>query len=98
VIMRRYSNNKEVNKMRGRNKHPTREAEPPIIPGVVENRELVDGKAPGILSSVSTASSDLGSILVDLEKSDAFEQRLSIINSEIERQLKTSKTQEEVWS
>ncbi len=45
-----------------------------------------------VLTKLRIVNGDLGSMVVELEKSDAFQQRLSIINSEVERQLQTGET------
>jgi len=44
------------------------------------------------LTELRIVNSDFTSMVVELEKSDAFQQRLSIINSEVERQLQTGET------
>jgi len=49
--------------------------------------EQVGGVAGGVLRGLGNLIPGLGGIVEGLEKSDAFQQRLSIINKEIERQL-----------
>lgn len=44
------------------------------------------------LAELRIVNGDFGSVVTDLERSDAFQQRLSVINSEIERQLQTGET------
>lgn len=44
------------------------------------------------LTGPRIVNGDFGSMVIDLEESDAFQQRMSIINSEIERQLQTGET------
>ena len=50
--------------------------------------ELSDGNVPGAPTRLSRANSDSSNIIVGLEKTDAFQQRLSTFNSAIKRQLK----------
>jgi len=50
--------------------------------------EEVGGVAGGVLRGLGKLIPGLGGIVEGLEKSDAFQQRLSIINKEVERQLR----------
>ena len=78
--------------MWSKSQHKTRRLEQAGIREATKQEKLSDGKAIDTLTRLSSVDSDLGNVIVGLEKSDAFQQRLSTINSEIERQLNTEKT------
>jgi HSP20 family protein len=52
--------------------------------------EEAGGAAGGVLRGLGKLIPGLGDVVKGLEKSDAFQQRLSVINKEVERQLKES--------
>ena len=56
--------------------------------------EQVGGVAGGVLRGLGKLIPGLGDVVEGLEKSDAFQQRLSIINKEIERQLREAPLKE----
>jgi len=53
-----------------------------------EEKEESGGVAGGVLRGLGKLIPGLGDVTKGLEKSDAFQQRLSVINKEVERQLK----------
>lgn len=53
-----------------------------------EEEEASSGVAGGVLRGLGKLIPGLGDVTKGLEKSDAFQQRLSVINKEVERQLK----------
>ena len=55
----------------------------------VKRDKASESEAAKVLPELSKASSRFGDIIVELEESDAFLQRWSIINTEIERQLES---------
>jgi len=79
VIMRSYLNSREVNEMWMEKQQKTQDR--------LSLTEVGDA-----LTELRIVNSDFTSMVVELEKSDAFQQRLSIINSEVERQLQTGET------
>lgn len=79
MITRSYLNSREVYEMWREEQRKTQD-------------RVSLGKASGALTELRIVNGDFGSMVIDLEKSDAFQQRLSTINSEIERQLQTGET------
>lgn len=79
MIMRSYLNSREVNEMWMEKQQKTQDR--------LSLTEVGDA-----LTELRIVNSDFTSMVVELEKSDAFQQRLSIINSEVERQLQTGET------
>ena len=78
--------------MRDRNWHKAGVQERAGSGEVTGRQEVPDGGATSMFPNRSQVEGDLGRILTRLEKSDAFQQRLSTINSEIVRQLGIRKT------
>ena len=79
MITRGYLNSREVNEMWMEKQQKTQDR--------LSLTEVGDA-----LTELRIVNSDFTSMVVELEKSDAFQQRLSIINSEVERQLQTGET------
>ena len=79
MITRSYLNSREVNEMWMEKQQKTQD-------------RLSLAEVGDALTELRIVNSDFTSMVVELEKSDAFQQRLSIINSEVERQLQTGET------
>ena len=78
--------------MRGNNWRRARVQERTGSGGAIGRQEVLDRGVTGIPAPRSQVDRDLGRMVARLEKSDAFRQRLSAINSEIARQLGIRRT------
>ena len=78
--------------MRGNNWHRARVQERTGSGEAEGRQEVLDRGVTGVPADRSEVNRDLGRVVARLERSDAFQQRLSAINSEIVRQLGIRRT------